>query len=94
MVWKILHEIPESYAKDMAKMDIQRQLIQLKHARPTQPTMMHPQNQQPQNYANPFNFRGTPSPALDSHTNSRAQQSYSLESEQQRCSEQSFTILD
>eukprot|EP00794_Sanderia_malayensis_P006397 gene6397-7131_t len=93
MVWKMLHEIPESDAKEMAKMDIKRQLIQLKHARPTKAAMMYPQNQQPQNYANPFSFRGTSSPALDSHTRARAQQNYSLESEQERCSEQSFTIL-
>eukprot|EP00794_Sanderia_malayensis_P005014 gene5014-5669_t len=76
MVWKMLHEIPESDAKDMAKMDIKRQLIQLKHARPTQAAMMYPENQQPQNYDNPFNFRGTSCPALDSHTRSRAQQNF------------------
>eukprot|EP00794_Sanderia_malayensis_P012439 gene12439-13725_t len=43
MVWKMLAEIPEGYEKDVAKMDIQRQLMQLKHGQPMQPsTVMYP----------------------------------------------------
>eukprot|EP00794_Sanderia_malayensis_P010215 gene10215-11264_t len=96
MVWKMLAEIPEGYEKDMAKMDIQRQLMQLKHGQPMQQsTVMYPP---PQPLQQQQQFRrgshGTP-PSLDySRAYPRAHSNISFESEQDRCSEKSFTILD
>eukprot|EP00794_Sanderia_malayensis_P005823 gene5823-6520_t len=96
MVWKMLAEIPEGYEKDMAKMDIQRRLMQLKHGQSMQhSTVMCPP---PQPLQQKQQLRrgshGTP-PSLDySRADPRAHFNISFESEQDRCSDKSFTILD
>eukprot|EP00794_Sanderia_malayensis_P004987 gene4987-5645_t len=61
MVWKMLQEIPDCYAKDIVKMDIQRLLIQAKHSRqPTvQPTVQQQHFPTSQQIAD-FDFRATP----------------------------------
>eukprot|EP00794_Sanderia_malayensis_P003862 gene3862-4399_t len=61
MVWKMLREIPDCYAKDIVKMDIQRPLIQAKHSRqPTvQPTVQQQHFPNSQQIAD-FDFRATP----------------------------------
>ena len=99
MLWKLLAEIPEGFSKDMAKMDIQRQLVQLKHGQHTliqQPTVAYPPLQpfQLQNSSNQYNSRGSPSPLPGQRTYSRTHSNISFESEQDRCSEKTFTVLD
>lgn len=99
IVWKLLAEIPEGYGKDMAKMDIQRQLVQLKHGQHTpiqQPAAAYPPPQpfQLQQLSSQYSLRGTPSPSPGQSTYSRPHSNISFESEQDRCSERSFTVLD